>query len=171
MAGAPKIIVLSEQLRGKSFELVNDLYSVGRSDSRDICIKDPTISTHHCDFIKNEDTYIIRDNGSTNGTRVNNIPITEQVLQSSDIVQLGGIEVLYDQDDKSVATVMKTQTNIDFSNTDVGVATVKKMDEFAAANRSSKKDKSQVMLVGVVMFLVVVLLGLIIFIILELMGR
>ena len=167
MAGAPKIIVLSEQLRGKSFELVNDLYSVGRSDSRDICIKDPTISTHHCDLIKSDDTFLIRDNGSTNGTRVNNIPVTEQLLQSSDIVQLGGIEVLFDNDDKSVATVMKTQTNIDFSNTDIGVATVKKMEDFAPSGRGAKRDKSQMFLIGIVMVLVLILLALVVLIAMQ----
>ena len=97
MAENPKLTVLFEKLRGKSFELNKDQMSAGRRDSMDICIKDASLSGHHCDFIRTEKgTYILRDNNSTNGTRVNNVPITEQELKNSDIIQLGGVEILYD---------------------------------------------------------------------------
>ncbi len=170
MAAIPKLIVLSEQLRGKSFELTKDLHTVGRSEERDICIKDPTISTYHCEFIKNESTYVLRDNNSTNGTRVNNVPITEQELHNSDILQIGGVEVLFDCDDKSVTTVMRTQTGIDLESTEVGVATVKKMDHFSPKGEASKKNFSQFMLIGVVVLLIVfilVLLGYIVMLMTE----
>ena len=141
MAGVPKLIILSEQLRGRTFELTKDLHTVGRVDERDICIKDPTISTYHCAFIRDGNTYILKDQGSTNGTRVNNVPITEQVLQNSDILQIGGVELLYDCDDKSVTTVMRTQTGI---NIDAGeISTIKKLaptqNEEIARNKFSQK--------------------------------
>jgi|GEM_PF-277543 len=160
MAGTPKLIVLSEQLRGKSFELTKDLVSVGRVEDRDICIKDPTISTHHCDFIRNGATFVLRDNNSTNGTRVNNVPVTEQELQNSDILQLGGVEILYDCDDKSVTTVMRTQTGIDLESTEVGVATVKKMDKFSTAEKHNRTGMSQMLMIGIVILLVISVLGL-----------
>ncbi len=102
MAENPKLTVLYEKLRGKTFELDKDQMSVGRKDSMDICIKDASMSGHHCDFIRTErGTYILRDNDSTNGTRINNIQITEQELKNSDIIQFGGVEVLYDCSDGS----------------------------------------------------------------------
>lgn len=160
MAGIPKLIVLSEQLRGKSFELTKDLMTVGRTDDRDICIKDPTISTYHCDFVRTGNTFTLRDNKSTNGTRVNNVPVTEQELQNSDILQIGGVEILYDCDDKSVTTVMRTQTGIDLESTEVGVATVKKMDHFSPLNDRNRTAISQILLIGVVVLLVLAILGL-----------
>jgi len=164
MPGTPKLIILSEQLRGKSFELSNDLYTVGRVDERDICVKDPTISTYHCDFIKSGSTYVIRDNNSTNGTRVNNVPITEQELQNSDILQLGGVEILYDCDDKSVTTVMRTQTGINLENTDFGMATVKKLENFSPFERQAgSAGKSQKIVVAMVVVLVVVIVVLLAF--------
>ena len=99
MAGIPKLIVLSEKMRGKSFELTEPVMSAGRNEQQDICIKDSTLSSHHCDFIKTETSYMVRDNDSTNGTRVNNVPVTEQELKNFDVIQLGGIEILYDADD------------------------------------------------------------------------
>lgn len=163
MATTPKLIILSEQLRGQRFELTNDLYTCGRVEDRDICIADPTISTHHCDFVKQDGSYIIIDRGSTNGTRVNNIPITEQALQNTDILQIGGIEILYDCDDKSMTSVIKTQTGINLHGAEVGISTVNKMDNFSPfAKEGGKGGKSQKLIVGFVVLLVllvIILLG------------
>ena len=109
MAGTPKLIVLSSQFRGKQFELTNDFYTVGRSDERDICIKDSSLSSHHCDIIRSGETFIVRDNNSTNGTRINNVPVSEQELMNSDIIQFGGIEVLFDADNKEGSRSTTTQ--------------------------------------------------------------
>jgi pSer/pThr/pTyr-binding forkhead associated (FHA) protein len=171
MAGAPKLIVLSEQLRGKSFELNKDLHTVGRVEERDICIKDPTISTYHCDFIKTENTYILRDKGSTNGTRVNNVPITEQELQNSDILQVGGVEILYDCDDKSVTTVMRTQTGIDLEGANLEMATVKKMENVspfkASKNKGAASKKIVLIMISLLAVIIVGLIGFVIYLIMN----
>ncbi len=161
MPGAPKLIVLSEQFRGKTFELTKDLHTVGRIEERDICIKDPTVSTYHCDFIRNGPTYIIRDKGSTNGTRVNNVPITEQELQNSDILQVGGVEILYDCDDKSVTTVMRTQTGINLDQPDSdGASTLKKFQSYGGKDGKSGAT-SQKIVIALVALLGVIIIGLI----------
>jgi len=167
MAGTPKLIILSEQLRGKSFELTKDVHTVGRSEERDICIKDPTISTYHCDFVKTGNTYTIRDNKSTNGTRVNNVPITEQELQNSDILQVGGVEILYDCDDKSVTTVMRTKTYINLDGTDLGLSSVKKMESLDPFGNKDGGDgkKSQKVVLVLVILLAAIILILVIFLI------
>ncbi len=161
MAGVPKLIILSEQFRGKSFELINDKYSVGRVDQREICIKDPTVSTYHCEFIKKGATYTIKDCQSTNGTRVNNIPITgEQDLQSSDILQVGGVEILYDCEDKTVTTALKTQTGINLQGAQVGISTVKEMSNFSPFASSKRGAKSQKLMIVIVALLIIVILAL-----------
>ena len=166
MAGTPKLIILSEQLRGQRFELINDLYTCGRVEDRDICIVDPTISTHHCDFIKQDGSYLLFDKGSTNGTRVNNIPITEQLLQNTDILQVGGIEILFDCDDKSMTSVIKTQTGINLHGAELGVSTVNQMENFDPFAKDGKKEgKSSKMILAVVL-----LLGLLILILLGVLG-
>jgi hypothetical protein len=161
MAGIPKLIVLSEQLRGKRFELTLPVHTCGRVEDRDICLKDPTISSYHCDFIKSEsgETYILRDKNSTNGTRVNNVPVTEQELQNSDIIQIGGVEVLYDCDDKSVTTVMRTQTGIDLNNSDASLSSLKNMNKGFDRKRRGG-GVSQKIIVSVVVLLVIIILGL-----------
>jgi pSer/pThr/pTyr-binding forkhead associated (FHA) protein len=157
MPGVPKLIILSEQLRGQKFELVEDVYSCGRVPERDIHIPDPTVSTHHCDFVKRDGAYVLIDRNSTNGTRVNNIPITEQSLQNTDILQVGGIEILYDCDDKSMTTVLKTTTGIKFDGAEVGVGTLTQMDN-ASPFKTAKGGKSQLFMISFVVLLVVVVL-------------
>ena len=98
----PKLTVLFEKLRGKTFELEKPEMTVGRRETNDICIKDSSLSGLHCTLIRTESgSYILRDNDSTNGTRINNIPIREQELKDSDIIQFGGVEVLYDSNSGS----------------------------------------------------------------------
>ena len=157
--GAPKLIILSEQLRGQKFELVKDVHTCGRVPDRDIHIPDPTVSTHHCDFVKSGDTYTLVDHNSTNGTRVNNIPVTEQELHNTDILQIGGIEVLYDCDDKSMTTVLKTQTGINLDGAEAAVSTVRKMDNVSPFAKG-KSGKSHAIMIGSVVILVLIILGL-----------
>lgn len=162
MAGVPKLIILSEQFRGKSFDLTGEKYSVGRIDQREICIKDPTVSTYHCEFIKKEGAYVLKDCGSTNGTRINNIPVSgEQGLQSSDILQIGGVEILYDCEDKTVTTALKTQTGINLQGAQVGISTIKEMSNFSPFASDKKKNarNHKIMIVcGIILVLIIIAL-------------
>ncbi len=142
MADNPKLIVLSEKLRGKIFDLTADKVSVGRNDQRDICIKDPSISSHHCDFVRNGDKYTLVDNDSTNGSRVNNVPVTEQELKNSDIIQLGGVEILFDHSGTDVGAASRTQTGIELSTTESSIDTVPNFDNLSPfANDDVKRQK------------------------------
>ena len=156
MAGTPKLIVLSSQFRGKQFELTNDFYTVGRSDDRDICIKDSSLSSHHCDIIRSGETFIVRDNNSTNGTRINNVPITEQELMNSDIIQFGGIEVLFDADNREGSrSTTKTSTGITISDIDLDTVNLG-----SAPTTSPAEKKERLILVGIIVVLLIALLGL-----------
>ena len=156
----PRAIVLSELMRGKSFELVNDLYSVGRTEDNDICIPDGTLSSAHCQLIKEGDTYRVIDHGSTNGTRINGEKVSECVLKSSDILQVGGIEILYDSEDQSLKQTNTTQTNI---NLDLGFdSPMKELKNINPINtsgpsRSEDGEKSKGFLAVIIILVLVVL--------------
>ena len=97
----PRFIVLSEKLRGKTFEISKDEMSIGSHDGNDICIDDASVSKHHADIfcrkVDGKTVCVLRDNNSLNGIRVNNVAITgEQVLKNSDIIQFGEVEGLFD---------------------------------------------------------------------------
>ena len=172
MAGSPKITILSAQHRGKTFELTKDQYTIGRIEERDICIPDPTVSTYHGSFVKSGNTYILKDNNSTNGSRVNNEPIVEKELKNSDIIQLGDVEMLYDCDDGDNAGEKTSNiTGINLSVSPTSSSSVKKLDPISPYGERKKNDnkKSQkyiFIFLGILALIVVVLLvylGLIMF--------
>lgn len=166
MANNPKLTILFEKMRGLVFELNKDEMSVGRKDGMDICIKEGSLSSHHCDFIRMEDgSYMLRDNGSTNGTRVNNEPITEHVLKNSDIIQLGSVEILYDSNDNShTGTISRTHT-IDLDSTELNMAGVRELSNlspFAQAQREKQKKVNMMIKLAIIIF-GVLLLGFVVF--------
>lgn len=116
-----KITILSDKMRGTSFSLTNEQYTIGRSDTADICIPDPTISGHHCTLLRiGEDAYAIKDEGSTNGTRVNGEKLTDEVvnLQNGDLLQVGNVEMLFENADAHHAEIRSmTVINLDDTGT------------------------------------------------------
>ena len=154
MADYPKLMVLSEKFRGMVFELKEDSVSVGRNDQRDICIKDPSMSSYHCDFIHTEDGYFICDRDSTNGTRLNNVPLTPNEmypLKNSDLLQLGSVEVMFDFDDGSTPATSRTETGIDLTSSQTGMSTVKdfsNLSPFATNDNKSKARNRLLVIVG-----------------------
>ncbi|MCM8529955.1 MAG: FHA domain-containing protein [Lentisphaeraceae bacterium] len=161
----PRIIILSEIMRGKTYELTKDLYTIGRTDDKDVVIPDGTISTLHCELIKDDDTYIALDKNSTNGTRINGIKITEQKLCNSDILQVGGIEILFDSEDKANTTSITTQTAIDLEHS-VGSFTKGKMSNIdrtkTGQGPGEETKKSKKAFIIVISFLVLVVIALLI---------
>ena len=173
MSGSPKITLLSEQWRGKTYELTKDVYTVGRIEERDICITDPTISTFHCTFTKNGNTYILRDNNSTNGTRVNNTPITEQELQKSDIIQMGDVEMLYNCDEVGAQTNTRTLTGINLNDNLSSSSSVTKMDTIApkALEEEREKNKNAQKIIYIVLgALGLIVVGLLVWLVIGLLG-
>jgi len=150
MARPPKIIVLSEQLRGQSFELTEPQHTIGRVEDCDICIPDPTVSSLHCTMIRMDDgDYVVRDESSTNGTRLNGVRLEgqSQPLVNSDILQIGGVEMFFDCDESHTASAVSTQTVINLEDSQTGVP-VSEMTNFSPFERAGGDNKKTVILLG-----------------------
>ena len=146
MADYPRLMVLSEKFRGQIFELQQDNMSAGRNDQRDICIKDPSLSSYHCDFVHNDDGYFICDRGSTNGTRINNVTIEPEEmvpLKNSDLLQLGSVEVMFDFDDGTSKAVSRTETGIDLTSTQTGMSTIKDFGNLSPFATNDTKNEAR----------------------------
>ncbi|TWU56078.1 diguanylate cyclase [Rubripirellula reticaptiva] len=65
-------------------------FSVGRSPDADLSLSDSSVSRQHAKLIRSENSYVIRDLGSTNGTLVNETLIdTDYTLRTGDTVRIG----------------------------------------------------------------------------------
>lgn len=174
MADYPKLIVLSEKFRGVSFKLDRDSMSAGRNDQRDICIKDGSISSYHCDFVHKDDTYFVVDHDSTNGTRLNNVPLAPNepaALKNSDLLQLGNIEVMFDFDDGTTVMTSRTETGIDLSAADTGLSTVREFSNLSpfAGNERVNAARNRKVLVAAAAVIGLILLALLVWMIVSIL--
>jgi len=71
------------------FALTEPTVSLGRSKTNSIVIKDPSVSRYHAKILKKDNSYIIFDLNSTNGTFVNQQPIREARLSNNDTITVG----------------------------------------------------------------------------------
>ena len=69
---------------------------VGRLPECDVVMNDPNVSRRHAEFRRTADGVVVTDLGSTNGTRVNGVPVREQVLTSGDEVTVGTSTVVFE---------------------------------------------------------------------------
>ncbi len=91
------LIGMSQDVKGKSVEITESQLSIGRKPDNTIPVDNPTVSGHHCLIIHEENRYLLRDLRSTNGTRINNIAVREDVtLKPKDIIQVGSVEFMFD---------------------------------------------------------------------------
>jgi hypothetical protein len=86
-------------LRGQQgeWELREAVTVIGRSRRCDIVLTDPNVSRQHAEIRRQDDGFMLRDLGSTNGTRVNRRDVKQAVLQHGDRIELGTAELVFER--------------------------------------------------------------------------
>lgn len=82
----------------ESLLLEGDSWTIGRDESSDITISKKYLSRKQCQITKKNNTFYITDLGSSNGTRVNNIPLEpqeSQALSSHDIISVKRLKIKF----------------------------------------------------------------------------
>jgi hypothetical protein len=70
--------------------------SIGRLPECDIPVPDPNVSRRHAEIRPTGFGFTVADLGSTNGTRVNGVAITEHTLVDGDVITVGGSRIRYE---------------------------------------------------------------------------
>ena len=100
-----RLVLLSEGLTGKTFELKPELTTVGRLPDNALQIPEASVSSHHCEIQLKGNDLFVRDLGSTNGTFINGEKITEGTVKAGQILRLGMVDMRLETGDAQAAAV------------------------------------------------------------------
>ena len=97
--GAPhrngKLVVLSGSLQGREVILEKDACSIGSGPANDLVIDDSTVSRRHCEICFTPKGCLIRDLGSTNGTFLYGVKVSEAFLDHGAEFRLGKTSLVF----------------------------------------------------------------------------
>ena len=81
-------VVLVPTEGGRPVELGRDLTLVGRSEEADLKLDHKSVSKLHCVLVRSPEGLLVRDLGSTNGTRINGQRVRRGALIHDDVLNL-----------------------------------------------------------------------------------
>jgi pSer/pThr/pTyr-binding forkhead associated (FHA) protein len=76
-------------------KLVADVTTIGRVPLNHIVIHNPTVSAQHAIVARVAGSYRLKDLGSTNGTQVNGVCITNAELKDGDKIRFGSVVAVF----------------------------------------------------------------------------
>jgi len=105
-----KLFVYPGKGEGFVFNLKGEKVSIGRLSDNDIPIDDAYSSGHHAVILPTQSGYAIRDNGSKNGTFLNDKKImAETELKRGDEILIGSTRIIFDLELKTDVEVTEEQ--------------------------------------------------------------
>jgi len=161
-----KLVVLTEGMAGRELELTAEKITIGRVEDNTFQIPEPSISSHHCEVLLQGNEVKIRDLDSTNGTFINDQPITEAVLPPGQILRLGKVEIRLESAAASTPAPAPVKKPIDRTVVMSGGVSLNELEQgprqggFDAASKafSKKNDKAnKIFIIGVVIVVAVIL--------------
>lgn len=157
----PRLVVLTEGYTGRAYDLKVEKTTIGRVEDNAFQIPDASVSSHHCEVILQGEEVLIRDLNSTNGTFINNEPVTEAVLKSSGMLRLGNIELRLETA-PAAAPAKKVLDRTQVMNQGVKASEIEsetktiKFDKNSPFQKKSNKSAKVFVAIGIILFIAVV---------------
>ncbi|MBI2930856.1 MAG: FHA domain-containing protein [Planctomycetes bacterium] len=92
----PFIRIKTGPNKGKVFEVKDQPLTIGRDETQNIQVLDEGVSRAHAEIFRIGDMAFVRDLNSTNGTYVNGVSVTEEVLKPMDELRIGHTDLVYE---------------------------------------------------------------------------
>jgi pSer/pThr/pTyr-binding forkhead associated (FHA) protein len=86
-----KLLIQMPEGEEITHDLPEDKTTVGRRPDNSLLIEDGSVSSHHAEILFENNTFFVKDLGSTNGTYINGSPITKSPLNHNDELRFGSI--------------------------------------------------------------------------------
>jgi Nif-specific regulatory protein len=91
----PRLAAISGRLKGAIFSINDGGTVIGRDTAASLCIAESAVSRRHSIVEKKDDSYVVTDLDSLNGTFVNDVPVKTRVLQHGDRLRIGESQFLF----------------------------------------------------------------------------
>jgi DNA-binding NtrC family response regulator len=85
----PQLVAIDGPLKGASYAILTERFSIGRKSENNLSETDPSMSRHHCTIEFAGEGFRITDHDSQNGTFVNGIPVKQRMLFHGDQIAIG----------------------------------------------------------------------------------
>lgn len=69
---------------------------IGRMPECSVVLSDPNVSRRHAEVVRVNEAFVVRDLGSTNGTKLNGAPIREGYLTTGDNITVGSTTLVFE---------------------------------------------------------------------------
>ena len=83
------LLIHEEGAPGRTVRIRKAAVTIGRLPECDVVVSDPGASRRHAQIRRTDDTFVITDLGSTNGTLVNGTAVQQRELQEGDRITIG----------------------------------------------------------------------------------
>jgi|HubBroStandDraft_4_1064222.scaffolds.fasta_scaffold04706_3 transcriptional regulator with GAF, ATPase, and Fis domain len=86
---SPRLTVIGGPGHGTTYQISGERFGIGRDPQNHFSTPDNSVSREHCVIVREADGFFIRDLRSHNGTRVNDLPVKDQLLAHRDCISIG----------------------------------------------------------------------------------
>jgi pSer/pThr/pTyr-binding forkhead associated (FHA) protein len=144
----PKLILTTEAQGKVAYEFAESSITIGRAPDNMIVIDDPSVSNRHAQLELSGETYRLKDLDSTNGTKVNGVPITDTALRFEDRIRFGAIEARFEPDVRGSQPLPQLE-EIETTPAEASAAPVGFGNASPFGPRSTSRDPARFALLGI----------------------
>jgi transcriptional regulator with GAF, ATPase, and Fis domain len=87
------LLALNGPRKGEEVIIERECFRIGKDPSNDLVLIDSTVSREHCEIIRDDRGYLLRDLESTNGTLIDGAEIREGYLNAGAVIAVGRVEL------------------------------------------------------------------------------
>ena len=91
-------LLIHESAGIREFEIVDEEIRIGRELDNNLRISDPSVSRYHATLRRTSEGYLIQDQPSLNGIKVNDQKVSEAILTDGDQFLLGQVTITFQND-------------------------------------------------------------------------
>ena len=106
-----QLVVVEGHSKGRKIDLKDKAITVGKKEGNDLMLEDRAVSRRHVEIIPEEDSFLLHDLDSTNGTYINETKVKQAYLAPGDIIRVGNSRIEFIAFDEKVQVEPSDQTS------------------------------------------------------------